>query len=201
MQALKAEIRDKNAPPRSVRSVGRVLHMDKKHATFVWDHLAIVIWRGECDLMAVNRVEKAGMQAVAEHPGGIGLVGILEATAQAPSPAMRRASTESNDRMARAGLVGIAGVLSQTGFAGSIARGVITGMNLLSRAAYPFKVFQDEAPGVAWLATVLAERGERLDPVAAARAIAEYRAEYAAYWFQRYASERPPVSIIQPRKP
>jgi hypothetical protein len=162
--------------------------MDRHQALVVWDHLVLVIWRGVCDTAAVQRLERAGLDAQRRHPAGIALMGVVESTGVPPSAEMRKASTASNDRLARHGLVGVAGVLTQTGFAGSVVRGVITGMTLLSRSDYPFKVFEDHTHAAAWLSQRLATKGERMGALEAAQVIGGYRAMYAEHWQQHWSS-------------
>ncbi len=160
---------------------GKLLHMDQHQALAVWDHLVLVIWRGEVDLAAVQRLERAGVEALKRHPRGVGLMGVVESTAVPPSAEMRKQSAASNDRLARLGMVGIAGVLSQKGFAGSVMRGVITGLTLLSRAEHPFKVFENHSDGAVWLAKRLSERGEHMGAVECGAIVGSYRSQYEQF--------------------
>lgn len=183
---------DSAAPVSTLRS--RVLYMDHDHATFVWDRLAIVMWRGQCSEAAVRRVEVAGMDVLRHFGHGV-LMGIVEPGAVPPSTEMRKASAVSNDRMAAQGMIGIAGVLTTTGFAGSVIRGVITGLTLLSKSGCPFKVFESHATAVSWLAQMLGKRGEALDAAECTRAVGDFRARYEQYWNARFSSRPPPSSF------
>jgi hypothetical protein len=161
---------------------GRLLHMDQHQALAVWDHLVLVIWRGEVDVAAVQRLERAGLETLRRHPRGIALMGVIESTAVPPSAEMRKLSAASNDRMAKQGLVGIAGILSQQGFAGSVMRGVITGLTLISRAEHPFKVFENHTDGAIWLAKQLSQRGEHMGAVECGGVVGSYRSQYEQFY-------------------
>ncbi|HVZ37207.1 MAG TPA: hypothetical protein VG963_32515 [Polyangiaceae bacterium] len=160
--------------------------MDRSLGVFVWGPIAIGIWRGECDAASVKRLESAAMQALHHSPAAAGLIGIIEPTAPPPSAEMRKASAASNDRMAEHGLVGIAGVFARSGFAGSIARGVITGLSLLSRARYPFKVFETHVEGARWLAELIEKKSKHFDAVECARAVGQFRLQYENFWTAHY---------------
>jgi hypothetical protein len=180
--------RAESQPPVSVVNEDpKLLHMDKHQATFVWGPLAMVIWRGECDRIATHRVEQAGMEVLRRHSAAA-LMGIVEPTAVPPSAEMRALSAASNDRLARLGVVGIAGVLSQKGFAGSFIRGVITGLAMLSRADYPFKAFEGHVEAGAWLSSLLAKRNQGMDAASCARVVSECRRRYETFWSERYGS-------------
>lgn len=171
------------APPIGlVLPSGKLLHVDCHQALVTWDHLALVIWRGECDAAAVQRLERAGMEVLRRHPRGATFMGVVEQTAVPPSPEMRKVSAAANDRLARHGMVSFAGVLTQTGFAGSVVRGVITGLTLLSRSRYPFKVFEEHAEAAAWLSQNLAARGEHMGALECAQLVGSVRSRYAEHW-------------------
>lgn len=175
-------------PPGLLLPAGRLLHVDRNQALVTWDHLVLVIWRGICDGPAVQRLEQAGMEALRRHPDGVALMGVVEPTAIPPAGAMRAASAAANDRLARHGLVGVAGVLTQSGFAGSVVRGVITGLTLLARSDYPFKVFENHSGAAAWLSRQLASRGVRMGTLECAQVVGSYRSKYAEHWQRHFGA-------------
>lgn len=191
MEAAKRPANDTVPPASTVRS--RVLYMDHDQATFVWDRLAVVMWRGQCTEAAVRRVEVAGLDVLRHFRHGA-LMGIVEPSAVPPSTEMRKASAACNDRLSAHGMIGIAGVLTTTGFAGSVIRGVITGLTLLSKSSCPFKVYESHFAAVSWLAEMLGKQGEVLDVDEATQAIGDYRARYERYWSARFSSRPPPSS-------
>lgn len=165
--------------------------MDRHQALVTWDHLVLVIWRGTCDAAAVQRLERAGMEILRRHPRGAALMGVVESTGVPPSAEMRKASAAANDRLAQHGVVGVAGVLTQTGFAGSVVRGVITGLTLLSRSDYPFKVFENHTEAAAWLGQRLASKGARMGALEASQVIGSYRSMYAEHWQRHWSAPAP----------
>lgn len=167
---------------------GRALHMDRHQAIFVWEHLVLVIWRGDVDAAAVKRLEDAALAVLRRNGNHAAMMGVIETTASAPSAEMRKATSESNDRLAEVGLVGIAGVLSQKGFAGSLMRGVITGLTLLSRTKYPFKVFERTEDGATWLCQRLAAHGARMSASESSLIIERARRHYAEYWARAHGT-------------
>ncbi len=194
MEVAKRPSSDSAPPTSGLRS--RLLHMDHDHATFVWDRVAVVMWRGECTEAAVRRVEVAGMDVLRHFRRGA-LMGIVEPGAAPPSTELRKASAASNDRLAAHGIVAIAGVLTTTGFAGSVIRGVITGLTLLSKSSCPFKVYESHSAAVSWFGEVLARQGETLDVADCARAVGDYRARYERYWNARFSSRPPPSTGLR----
>jgi hypothetical protein len=180
---------DAKPPPSALlRLPGKLLHMDRDQALVTWERLVLVIWRGECHSIAVRRLEQAGIEALRQHPRGVALMGVVEATASPPSSEMRKASALTNDRLAQLGLVGIAGVLSHSGFAGSVMRGVITGLTLLQQVKYPFKVFENHTDGAAWLCKCLAANKAPMGALECANVVGQYRSTYGEHWKHHFAA-------------
>lgn len=160
----------------------QVLHMDANLATILCGPIVCVIWRGVADSFGNLQVQTAGVQALKQHPAGIGVIGVVEDTHQVPNAEARKSSAQVNDRLAEFGAVGFAGVLPLKGFTGAWTRGVVTGLTLLARRRYPFHVFQYEEEATKWLAQLLRERAKvECDAAATARAIRRFRREYAEY--------------------
>jgi len=185
---VKNEVPAPKPPAFAMQAPGKLLHMDEHQALAVWDHLVLVIWRGQVDANAVKRLETAGIDVLRQHPRGAGVMGVIESTAVPPSSEMRTLSAQSNDRLAKLGLVGIAGVLSHKGFSGSVMRGVITGLTLLSRSKYPFKVFENHEAGAAWLSKRLAAGGEQMGALECANVVGHYRRKYLEYYQRNHAA-------------
>ncbi|HWO13398.1 MAG TPA: hypothetical protein VNN80_28050 [Polyangiaceae bacterium] len=187
MTLAKFELEAAKLPPlAAAQPSSRILHMDRHQALVVWDHLVLVMWRGDVDAAAVHRLESAVVDVLRRHRNRAALMGVVEPTATTPSTEMRKASSLSNDRMTELGLVGIAGVLSQHGFAGSLMRGVITGLTLLSRTRYPFKVFDNHDDGALWLSQRLAAYDARMPARECALVVARARRHYAEQWARAY---------------
>jgi hypothetical protein len=173
-----------NSPPGP--GVGAILYMDKNQATFVWKNVAVVAWRGVCDAPAIRRIEHAASMALDAFPRRAVLIGVVEPGGVAPSEEMRVLSAATNDRLAQRGVIGFAGVFSQSGFFGSVVRGVVTGLTLLSRYSYPFKVFAGHRDAIVWLAELLAEKGQRMSVEECATAVGEFRRHYEDVWNSQF---------------
>jgi hypothetical protein len=81
-----------------------------------------------------------------------------------------------NDELSALGMVAFAGVLPAQGLIASWVRGVVTGLTLLSRRRYPFRVFQNTREACEWSRALL-KADAKLIP--AVTAIEDYREEYA----------------------
>src|SRR5690606_32967198 len=119
---------DTSPNPHRPPVLGAILYMDKHQATFVWKNVAVVAWRGVCDAAAIRRIEHAAHVALEAYPEQTVMLGVIEPSGIAPSEEMRLLSAATNDRLSQRGVVGFAGVFSQTGFFGSVVRGVVTGL-------------------------------------------------------------------------
>lgn len=162
------------------------MYMNKHQATFVWKNVAVVAWRGTCEAAAIRRIEHAAQVALDAYPQQTVVLGVVEPSGVAPSEEMRLLSAATNDRLSQRGVVGFAGVFSQMGFFGSVVRGVVTGLTMLSRYSYPFRVFGGHREALLWLAQLLNNRGHRLDVDECAAAITEFRSHYESVWNQQY---------------
>lgn len=154
--------------------------MDSNLATMVWGPIAVVVWRGVANAFGNQQVFRAGEHALQSFPGAVGIMGVVEATHQVPDAATRAHSARINDQLAGVGVVGFAGVLPLPGFAGAWARGVVTGITLLSRQRYLFQVYRCEREAVRWLGKLLVHKsGLSIDIEAGGRAIEAFRQHYA----------------------
>lgn len=142
----------------------------------------MVAWRGVCDAAAVRRVEVATMMALDYSSGKAVALGIVEPTAVPLSEEMRTLTAASNERMYRAGTLGFAGVVAQSGFFGSVVRGIVTGLTLVSRNSYPFRVFDGHRDAIAWLAQLAEKNSVPLSATDCTQAVTEFRNYYEHVW-------------------
>lgn len=160
------------------KATSRELYADKDQATMTYGGLGVVVWRGECTLRGVQRVKEMGLAALANAPGGAMLVGVVEETSVIPSPEARRLSAEINDQLFDAGVFAFGAIFPDHGFSGAWKRGVITGLNMLSRRRYPFKVFQRPLEACHWFSDM--PQAPKMDWALAAGALERFRQEYSA---------------------
>lgn len=169
-------------PLRGASSQGTLVHLDRNQALFVWKNIAVVVWRGTTDAAAVRRLEYAATEVLSRYPDRMAIMGIVETTAVPPSEEMRVLSAATNDRLAQRGALAFAGVFAQSGFFGSVVRGIVTGLTLLARHNYPFKVFSGHREAIAWFADVLGQKGHRVNVDECAAVVGDLRRHYEEVW-------------------
>ena|SRR5258706_8711818 len=114
-----------------------------------WHRFYIDIWRVNTTIEGV-RVLKAGFaKFAAEHPGGVGLLTIVEPRAPLP-PSDARDALAAYLAEAAASIKYSAVVFEGDGFRAAAVRGVVTGLTLLARPPYPHKVFANVQQAVGW---------------------------------------------------
>jgi hypothetical protein len=131
--------------------VQQLLYVDQHQATLVIGPVGVVVWRGEASLTAVQRVRDLGLFAAEVSPRGFGMIGVVEATAKAPTSESRQLSAAINDELARRGATGFAAIVPQPGFAGAWIRAVVTSLNWLARNQYSFKAYESTEQACRWL--------------------------------------------------
>lgn len=173
-------------PLRGASSQGTLVHLDRHQALFAWKNVGVVIWRGATDAAGVRRIEYMAAEVLSRHPERMVIMGIVETTAVPPSEEMRVLSAATNDRLAQRGAIAFAGVFAQSGFFGSLVRGIVTGLTLLARNSYPFKVFSGHREAVAWFADLLGQRGQRLNVDECTAVIGDLRRHYEEVWNSQF---------------
>lgn len=119
------------------------------HCVAEWDAFVIVVWRQLTTPEGVARVAEALDRAVAANRR-IGVVILIEPTAAPPAAAERKGLAEVFST--RAEVVDAVAVIPQgSGFRASMVRGVVTGLSLISRFPYPYKVFGNLDVAAGWL--------------------------------------------------
>ena len=124
-------------------------------------NVCVVIWRGPVT-PARFAVQRAGLAEVARrHPGGIGLVCVVEPTAPPPGDDMRRASAQMV-RDHQSVLGAIACVVEGTGFVAALGRSVLSAMSLLvGTKKAPMTVVGTVAAASLWIAPRMGRRDGR----------------------------------------
>ncbi len=119
------------------------------HYIAEWDAFIVVIWRHLTTAEGVASVGKALARA-ADAGRRISVVISIEPSATPPAAAERKALSSVFTRYAQV-VVAVAVVPQGTGFRASMVRGVVTGLALVSRFPYPYKVFGDLDEATKWL--------------------------------------------------
>lgn len=117
----------------------------------IWRNLGVAVWRGRVDEASAEGARKMTRELMALHPGGFGLLNILDSRVQIPT-AEARAKFSSTLRAA-SGHIRRAGVVVEgTGFHAAAVRAFSTGMNLLISAQFPFAMFETVGDAASWVA-------------------------------------------------
>jgi hypothetical protein len=151
------------------------LVMDHDVGIMVYGPLMFVVWRGETTKHAIEQILRIGTDLLKKHPNGA-VVGVVEDSAKLPSSEAREHSAKVNDQLFDLGMVAFAGVLPAQGFVAAWVRGVVTGLTLLSRKRYPFRVFQTTREATDWERTLITTDCKLAGAVTA---VEEFRKEYA----------------------
>jgi hypothetical protein len=120
------------------------------HCVAEWDAFLVVIWRQLTTKEGIAAVGEA-LDHVSAAGQKVGVVIVIEPTAAPPSSAARKGLAEVFSSRADV-VVAVAVVPDGSGFRASMVRGVVTGLSLLARFPYPYKVFNKIDSATAWLA-------------------------------------------------
>ncbi len=112
--------------------------------------LLVIIHWDELQLAHLNSITRACEQICDEHKQMTSLIVMRGAVNVDLSNEARRAGANLTNRFEKFN-TGQAVVVEASGFMASLARSVITGINLLARSKAPQRVFQDSQEGTLWL--------------------------------------------------
>lgn len=101
-------------------------------------------------------------------------IAVIEPSAASPASAEVRAGSAELAR--EFPILGAAIVLEGSGFRPAATRTLIAGMYLVTRKAYPHKIFENARDGAAWLGTLLTEAGVAQPPGQIVEAVEQVRA-------------------------
>jgi hypothetical protein len=119
----------------------------------------ITVWRRPATMEALRAVREAEMQLIKASPNGISVITVMEPSSfEKPLGATERAEAAAIARDCEASTLAAAYVFEGEGFRAAMARAVVSGIMLLTRAKHPNKVFSNIPAGLEWL-------GPQLGPV------------------------------------
>lgn len=145
--------------------------MTDHHCVAEWDAFLVVIWRQLTTQAGIASVAEALDHAIAAGQR-LGVFIVIEPTAAPPAAAERKALAEVFSSRADV-VVAVAVVPAGSGFRASMVRGVVTGLSLIARFPYPYKVFDNIDTAAAWLAPQLTESATK--PTLLANTITQLR--------------------------
>ncbi len=157
----------------------RIVALEPDYCLAVWEQVFIVIWRHDTTMDGVRALERQHTEHGQAHPGGGGLLTIIEQGAPMPSSEVRTALAKfmtAGARFIRSSAVAFEGA----GFRAAAVRGVVTGLTMLARQPYPHKVFATMPEAIQWLGTSLKQTAQLdLDSSALLAALATLREGWA----------------------
>lgn len=140
------------SPPDSAKHL-RVLSLDRTHIVAVRRQVAVAIWRRTMEPGAARSAHEALRDVAKRHPGEALYVNVIRAGVAPPNDEVRRELVA----MVRSGAGALRGaaILAQgNAFVGSLVRSVVAGMVMISRPAFPMKVFGEAAEAAEWLGSL-----------------------------------------------
>lgn len=126
------------------------------HAMSWTDSVALIVWRRRTTPEGVEAVTWVLDRAIAASRAA-GVVIVVEPDATPPDSSVRRALAEAFERSSSE-IRGVAVIVEGGGFHASMVRGVVTGLALLARYPYPYRVFASANLGVSWLHPLVTHR-------------------------------------------
>lgn len=127
-----------------------VIEVDANHCLGSHGPILVIVWRHETTRSAVMNVRRAALALAARRPGELGLMMIVETTAEAPSGEVRavvaQAMGDFGHLVRRSALVH-----EGTGFHAAAVRAVVTGLSLVARQPYPQQVFDSVERAATWI--------------------------------------------------
>jgi hypothetical protein len=129
----------------------RVFHSDEGIVVAETANVCVVIWRGAVTRIPFEKQSSGLAMVVDRHPGNAGFLVVIEPTTKPPEDELRRASTQMlqahGDR-----LNCVACVIEGQGFRASVARGVVSGMLLMTRHRHsPVSFPPNVRAGATWM--------------------------------------------------
>jgi hypothetical protein len=122
-------------------------------------NLVVYSWRDAATLEQIRASGRVSRAMARKHPRGTGSLHIIAGGIPRFSDEVRAEAAKIRGDPSLSSL-GVAEVVLVTGLAGVAARGFVSTVTLLGRAARPRKVFSDVPSAAAWLAPKLNAGGE-----------------------------------------
>lgn len=156
--------------PARVRGLPRPsqVYADNHQASFVIGPIGVVVWRGESTRESLVQVRKLGDLVLERASRPVGLIHIVESTAEVPCLSVRMLHAKISDELYASGVAGFAGVVSGFGI-NAWSCGILTGLTQMAKSRYPFRSFRTTVDACVWLTGLLEE--SPVDCLAVAREI------------------------------
>lgn len=117
---------------------------------FAYRDVTITVWHASAEDAAVHVVDQVAGSRIPLFPNGVSGVHLVTQSAGMPS-AEARSGLAASARKWSAQTAAVAVVLEQAGFFGSAMRSAVTGIQMLSKAEFPIRVFANTREAAGWL--------------------------------------------------
>jgi hypothetical protein len=141
-----------------------VLQHDPAWSCAAWQDVLLLVWRGEATAARAAINVRFLQEFSASHPGGFGIMLVLEPETSPPDDKARQMLADGMRRLGP-GMRGAAYLVPMQGFKGSLMRSVITGLSLIARETYPTQAFPRLPEATRWLCARMSQTAT--PPVAA----------------------------------
>jgi hypothetical protein len=115
-----------------------------------WRDFFLAVWKGETHMEAVDRLDAEMRRYRGENAIPVGMLMVVAERAALPSPSVRarmsRHMHRTHDEVRASALV-----YEGDGFRAAAIRAVVTGLNLVTKTAYPHKVFGSVLSAADWM--------------------------------------------------
>jgi hypothetical protein len=135
---------------------GQVLVSDDGLALAAWRNVFVNVWRLEATLARLELVRREQRRLIERFPDGVANLTVIEPRVfSKPIGSTEREQAAAIAKEMAPHTRAMAYVVEGTGFRTATARMVLAGVNMVSRAAYPMKVFDTVTDGARWVVTTL----------------------------------------------
>lgn len=131
------------------------VHVDDKHAVGVWRNDVLVIWRGETEARAVERLRGVLNRVAMQQGMKLGILQYVLPDAPIPTSKEVREQLALMLQEARRTVACSAMVAPGTGFRIAAGRAMVTGLTMLVRPGFPHVVFSTLEEAAEWQSRLL----------------------------------------------
>ncbi len=150
----------------------RVVQTDYDHAKGVAYNLVLLVWRRHTLLQPYRAAMDLVTEHAQKHPGGVGVMQVVELDAVPPDAETRKAF---NEFMKLPGVAHFCVTHEGTGFKAASVRAIVSGVTVLSRPIFPHAVHSSVSDASSWAAAQNRDVGGTTDARAIERALQALR--------------------------
>jgi hypothetical protein len=129
----------------------RTTYLDDNCCAAFHRNVNMIVWGKQTLPGTVERCSLALSELGRAHPGGLGMITIVEPDSELPSPEARSALAKLLHDAGTYNVKRSAVAQEGEGFRAAAVRGVVTGLSLLAKHPYPHQLFTNVETALAWL--------------------------------------------------